>query len=121
MKDLTGFFTFINLYYFKKKEKIEILTLINSTNKVSTINPAYIAKLNLQIQISGVSNKKILNFPQKTYGIVIFILDIFNKLGCLRFFEPLFIFADINIKAVICKFILTFSNVEFYFTKRKLV
>lgn len=69
-------------YYFilfkKDRNKIEIMALINSKNKVNKINPIYAMKLGLQIPETDINAQKIDYFVLKTNGIIISAFQIFD-------------------------------------------
>lgn len=63
------------------------------------------------------SDKSILN----TFEIIITSFQILNKLKKVRYFQKIFLVANINIKIVFEIFFFIFSNININFTQKKLI
>lgn len=104
----------------KDRGEAEIMALIDFGSEVNAMNPAYAAKLGLRVQRTDVGSQKIDGSSLDTYGMIIAVFQVLDKFGRLRFFQEIFLLADINIKVVFDKLFLTFSNIDVQFTKKKL-
>ena len=71
---------------FKKDKNKDMLALLDSGSKVNTMTLAYIAQLGLKVQKTNFGVQKIDKSFLATYSIVIATFQVFNKLGCSRFF-----------------------------------
>lgn len=56
--------------------------------------------------------KKIYGYFLKTYSIIIATFKIFDKIGCLQFFQKIILLADISIELVFGMFFLIPSNAD---------
>ena len=81
---------------------------------------AYLAQLGLKVQKTNVGAQKIDGFLLETYGMVIAVFQIINKLGHFWFFQETFLLTNISIKVVLGISFLIFSKVDIQFTEKKL-
>ena len=81
---------------------------------------AYAAQLGFKVQKTNIGAQKIDNSSLATYGIVIAVFYILDKLGCSWFIQKTFLLANINIKVVLSMFFLTFCNADVQFVKKEL-
>ena len=92
------------IYYpvqFRKDKGKNILALLNFGNNVNAMTLAYAAHLGLKVRVTNISTQKIDGSSLVTYGIVIAIFQVVNKLGCFWFFPETFLLADISMKVVL--------------------
>ena len=80
----------------------------------------YTVKLGLKIQKTNINAQKINRFLLKTYGIVIVVFHLFDKLSQFRIFSKTFLLADISVEVALGMYFLTFSNANNQFAKKKL-
>ena len=81
---------------------------------------AYAAQLGLKVQKTNISTYKINMSLLKTYGIVIAVFQIVDKLSYSCFFQETFLLAKINMEVVLGMVFFTFSNVDVQFFEKKL-
>ena len=101
------------IYYpvhFQKDRKITIWVLIDLGNKVNIITLAYTKQLGLRTKKTDVGAQKIDGSLVRTFKIVIAGFQVINKLGRARFFQKIFLLANISIKVILWMSFLTFSN-----------
>lgn len=77
-----------------------MIALIASRNKINEINLAYAARLSFQVQKTYVGNQKIDSFSLNPYSSVIAAFQVFDKLGCLQFFQKMFLVANMSMKII---------------------
>ena len=56
---------------FRKDKGKDVLALLNSTNEVNAMTPAYVAYLGLKVRMTDIGAQKIDRFLLATYGMVI--------------------------------------------------
>ena len=94
--------------------------MLNNGSKVNAINPALIRKLGLYIQKTNVGAQKIDGSALKTFEIVIADFKLEDKVGRPRFFQKIFLIADIKFEVVLRMFFLKISNANMPFGERTL-
>ena len=97
---------------FQKDKSKDVLALLNSGSKINAITPAYAAQLGLKMQRTNIGAQKIDEFSLATYGMVITVFQVLNKLGCSRFFQEIFLLANISIEVVLGIPFLTLNNAD---------
>ena len=85
------------------------------------MTPAYTAYLGPKVRVTDVGAQKIDGSSLATYGMVITVFQIVNKLDCSRFFYETFLLADIIIKVILGILFLTLSNADVEFAKKELI
>lgn len=80
----------------------------------------YASILGLHICFTDFRSQKIDKFTILTYGIVLTNLYLKNKQEKIRFFQEIFLVADIVIKVILEMLFLAFSKVEINFANREL-
>ena len=88
----------------------EVWALINFGSEVNAMTPIYAAKLGLKIRHTNVKAQKIDGSTFETFGIVLASFRMEDKLERARFFQEMFLLADISIEVVLEIFFLTLSN-----------
>ena len=83
--------------------------------------PAYITKLGLRIRKIGVSAQKINRSHLDTFEIVIVDCLVKNKFERIRFFQKIFLLANISLEIVLKMLFLTFSKADIWFAEQKFV
>ena len=84
------------------------------------MTPAYVAHLGLKVRVTDVGVQKIDRSSLATYGMVVAVFQVVNKLGHSRFFQETFLPADISMKVVLAIPFLTLSNADVQFAEKKL-
>ena len=108
------------LVQFHKDKGKDVLALLNSGSKVNAIAPAYAAHLGLQVRVTDVVVQKIDKFSLITYGMVIALFQVVNKLGRFWFFQETLLLANISMEVFLGMSFLTFSNTNVQFVEKKL-
>ena len=73
---------------------------------------AYPAHLSLKVRVTYVSMQKIDRSSLANYSMVITSFQVIDKLGCSRFFQGIFLLADINMEVILSMLLFTFSNAD---------
>ena len=91
------------------------MALLNSGNKVNAIHLSFIKKLGLFIRLIDIEAQKIDGTMLNTYGMVVIAFLMINKANQVRFFEEIFLEANICPKIVfrMIFFTLSSTNVDF--------
>ena len=79
------------------------------------MTPAYTSKLGFNVHHTNIGAQKIDNSIFKIFRLVLASFQIEDKLGRTRFFQKMFLLADISIEVVLSMFFLTFNNVDIQF------
>lgn len=87
------------VYYplrFRKDKENEVRALIDSGSEVNAITPTYASKLGLRVCHTDVGAHKIDGSTFETFGMVLANFQVEDKLGRARFFQEMFLLADIS-------------------------
>ena len=101
------------IYYsvqFRKDKGKDVLALLDSENKVNAMTLAYTVHLGLKVRMTDISVQEIDGSSLATYGMVIAVFQVVDKLGRSRFFQKTFLLADISMEVVLGMLFLTLSN-----------
>lgn len=93
---------------------------INSGSKINVMQLCFVGKLGLYFHKIDNSAQKINNDRLETFGMIIVSFLMKNKNKRFRFFEEIFLLADISINVAFGMLSLTLSNVEVNFTNWEL-
>ena len=85
------------------------------------MHPAYVTKLSLRARKIDVGAQKIDGSHLDTFGIVIADCSVKDKLGRVRFFQEIFLLANISLEVVLGMPFLTLSKADVRFVERELV
>ena len=66
---------------FRKDKGEDVLALLDSGSEVNAITPAHAAHLGLKVRVTNLGAQKIDRSSLATYGIVIAVFQVVNKLG----------------------------------------
>ena len=83
--------------------------------------PAYASRLKLRAHHTNVGAQKIDGSTFQTFEIVFASFQVEDKLGKARFFQEIFLLADISTEVVLGILFLTFSNADVQFKKKELI
>ena len=100
--------------------KQSVQALIDSGSEVNAMHPDFAKKLGLQVLSTNVGAQKIDGSKLDTFGMVIASFSVEDKKGRSRFFQEIFLFADISMYVALGVPFLTLSNVEIDFVGRHL-
>ena len=81
---------------------------------------AYAKQLGFHIQKTDIRVQKFNGSLFWTFGIVIAVFQVENKLGKARFFQELFLLANTSIEVVLRMLFLILNNTNIQFTEKKL-
>lgn len=101
-----------------KQELVQ--AFINSNSEINAITPVYVKKLGLWIRKTDVSIQKIDGITLVTYDMVIANFSLKDKYGQNRFFEKIFLMADISMEVVLSMLFVFLSNANVRFVEKKL-
>ena len=108
------------LLHFRKDKENKVQVLINLGSEINAMTPAYASKLSLRVRRTDVRAQKIDGSTFKTFGIVLASFQVEDKLKRARFFQEIFLLADVNIEIVLEMPFLTLSNADIWFVKKEL-
>lgn len=98
-----------------KKYYSEVLTLLDSGNKLKAITLVYIPSLSLKVWPINIRAQKIDSFTFETFRIILANFHVKNKLGRAYFFQKTFLLIAISINVILRVFFLIFSNIDIVF------
>ena len=89
--------------------------MVNSRSEVNAIHLSFAKQLGLPVRSTDVGTQKIDNITLDTYKMIVIDFLVVDKANRVRFFEEIFLVADVNPKVVfgIFFFILSGTNVDF--------
>ena len=93
--------------------------LLNNGSKVNIMNSAYISRLGLRVYRTNIGAQIIDSSTLETFGIVLASFQVEDKLRRIRFFQEIFLLADISTERVLDMFFLTFSNADIQFVEKE--
>ena len=94
--------------------------LFDSGSKVNVIHPAFIERLGFMVQITNVGAEKINGITLETYGIVVAAFSMTDQVDRIRFFEEIFLIANVSPDAIFGIPFFTLNNVDINFLKKEL-
>ena len=94
--------------------------LLDLGSQVNTMHPAFAEKLGLVFRTTNVGAQKINGTTFKTYGIVVAAFSMTDQANRVRFFEEIFLVANISPDMVLRMPFFTLNNVDIDFPKKKL-
>ncbi len=94
--------------------------LLDSGSEVNAISQAFAQQLGLKIRKTNIGAQKIDGTTLETYEMVASTFSVSNKDGRERFFEEIFLLADVSSNIVLKMPFLTMSNADVDFQARDL-
>lgn len=94
--------------------------MIDLGSKINAITFTYLAQIGLAIRSTNIGVQKIKGSSLKSYEMIFAMFSVQNKVGWDRFFENIFLLADISIEVVLDIPILSFSNADINFDTKNL-
>ena len=79
-----------------RKDTTDVSALMDSGSEVNAMTPAYASKLYLMVYHTKVGAQKIDGSTLEIFGIVLANFQVEDKLGKARFFQEIFLLADIR-------------------------
>ena len=97
-----------------------MLTLFDSGSKVNAMHPTFAERLGIVVQTTNVSAQKIDGTTLETYGMVVAAFSITDQAKRIRFFEEIFLVANVSPDVVLGMLFLTLSGADVNFPKKEL-
>ena len=97
-----------------------VSALLDSGSEVNTMHPTFAERLGLVAWITNVGAQKIDGTTLETYGMVIAAFSITDQANKVRFFEEIFLVANVSPDMVLRMPFLTLSSVDINFPKKEL-
>ena len=94
--------------------------MINSRNEVNAIYPSFVKKLGFLIRPTEIEIRWINSTTLDTYGMVVVVFLMIGKANQVRFFEKIFLVANISPEVVLGMPFLTLSGANVNFLGREL-
>ena len=104
-----------------KDEDKDVRALIDLGSEVNAMYPAYATKLGLRTRKIDIGAQKIDGSHLDTFGMVIADCSVKDKLKRVRFFQKIFLLANIGLEVVLGIPFLTLSKADIRFAERELV
>ena len=92
--------------------------MLDSNSRVNAISPVFVQKLDFHIQKTNVKAQKINDSTFETFKIVITNFQVEDKGDKPRFFQEIFLFADIKFEVILGMLFLKISNANVAFNER---
>ena len=105
---------------FKNTGEAQVQALINSGSEVNAIPLTFAKQLGLHIRPIDVGAQKIDGTMLDSYGMVVAAFSVENKANQIRFFEEIFLVANVNPEVVFGMTFLTLSSADVDFSDQKL-
>lgn len=84
-------------------------------NKINTIHPNFVGKLDLKVQYTNINTQKIDNFKLNIFNIIITSFLVENKNGKFQFFEKIFLLANFSMIIILVILFFILSKIEVNF------
>ena len=97
-----------------------MLVLLNSGNEVNAVDPAFAKELGFPIRPTDVEAQKIDGITLETYEMVVAAFLVEDKANQIRFFEEIFLVANVSPKVVFRMSFLTLRGADIDFLGREL-
>ena len=94
--------------------------LLSLGSEINTMHPAFAEKLGLVVQTINVGAQKIDGTTLETYKMVVAAFSVTNQADRVRFFEEIFLVANVSLDVVFGMLFLTLSGADVNFPKREL-
>ena len=111
------------IYYpvqFKGTNETQVQALIDSGSEVNAIHPSFTKQLGLPIRLTDVGAQKIDGTMLDSHEIVVAAFSVFDKANWVRFFEKIFLVANVSLEVVFGMLFHTLSSANVDFLRREL-
>lgn len=90
-------------------------TFFDLSSEVNTIHPTFVKELRILIRLINVEIQKIDNTRLDTYKIVVAVFSLTDKAKQVKFFEKIFLVANVSLEIVFIIIFLTLNstNIDF--------
>ena len=110
------FYIHYPIQFKKDVGKTPIQALINSENEFNAIHPSFAKQLGLSIWLMDIGAQRIDGTTLDTYGIVVAAFSVVDKANRVRFFEEIFLWANVSPEVVLGIPFLTLSGANVHFS-----
>ena len=97
-----------------------MLALLNLGSEVNAIHPAFAERLGFVVQTTNVSAQKIDGTIIEIYGMVVAAFSVTDQANKIRFFEEIFLVANVSPDVVLEILFLTLNSMDINFPKKEL-
>ena len=97
-----------------------LLALLDSGNEVNAMYPAFAERLGFVVLTTNVGVQKIDGTTFETYGMVVAAFSVTDQANKVRFFEEIFLVANVSPDMVFGMSFLILNSADVDFSKRKL-
>ena len=97
-----------------------ILALLDLSCEVNVMHPAFAERLGLVVQTTNVGAQKINGTTLETYIMVVVAFSVADQADRVKFFEEIFLVANVSPNIVFGMLFLTLSSADINFLKREL-
>ena len=97
-----------------------VSALLDSGSEVNAIHPAFAERLGLVVQTTNIGAQKIDGTTLETYGMVVVTFSMTDQADRVRFFEEIFLIANVSPDVVLGMPFLILSGADIDFPKREL-
>ena len=97
-----------------------VSALFDLGSEVNIMHPAFAEKLGLVVQTINVGAQKIDGTTLETYGMMVMAFSVTDQADKVRFFEEIFLVANVSPDVVLGMLFLTLNGVDIDFLKKKL-
>ena len=94
--------------------------LLNLDSEVNTIHLAFAKKLGFVVQSTNIDAQKFNGIILETYGIVVAVFLVINQANKIKFFEEIFLVANVSLDVVLEILFFTLNGANVDFLKREL-
>ena len=94
--------------------------LFDSDSKVNAIHPAFAEKLGFVVQTTNIGGQKMDSTTLETYRMMVAVFSVINQANRVKFFEEIFLVANVSPDVIFGMHFLTLSGVDVNFSKRDL-
>ena len=97
-----------------------MLALLDLGSEINAMHPVFAERLGLIVQTTNVGTKKIDGTILETYGMIVTVFSVTDQADRVRFFEKIFLIANVSLDVVLKMPFLTLSSADVDFLKREL-
>ena len=97
-----------------------VLALLDSSSEVNAMHPAFAERLGLVVRTTNVGAQKIDGTTLETYEMVVAAFSVTDQANRVKFFEEIFLVANVSPDVVFGMPFLTLSGADVDFPKREL-
>ena len=108
------------IHYLVRFQEEQIKALLNNSSEINAMSPTYVKRLSLKTWKTNIGAQKIDGSALETFGMMIADFQVEDKGGKPRFFQKIFLVADIKFEVVLGIPFLKISNANVAFVEETL-